>query len=99
MLEYSVVFRRTGSVRSATTLVDRLLDEIFVVPVCSIFTTTPGAYLDFLRRSGALDRATAVVAGANLRRTRSAELTRREVRAIFTAAEVDSVSRLRAQDE
>jgi hypothetical protein len=86
MLEYAVVFHRAGW---ADTLPKNTIDEIFVVPVYSLFATSPAAYLDFLHRVGALDRAAEIVRAANLRRPEAAETARREVRAILTAAEVD----------
>lgn len=91
MLEYSVVFYRQNTLKESLSAANRIIDEIFVVPVCSIMASTPRAYLDFLLRAGALDRAADVVAAANLHRadTDAAETVRREVRAILTAAEVD----------
>lgn len=90
MLEYSVVFHRAYGGKDGAASKNGI-DEIFVVPVCSILSETPHAYLDFLLAAGALDRAASVVAAANLRRadTSAAETLRREVRAILTAAEVD----------
>jgi hypothetical protein len=86
MLEYAVVFHRLGRADHAP---KNTIPEIFVVPVHSLFATSPAAYLDFLRRAGALDRAAEIVRTANLRRPSAAETVRREVRAILTAAEVD----------
>ena len=93
MLEYSVVFRRAYGDKDSTTT-KNTIDEIFVVPVCSILSVTPRAYLDFLLEAGALHRAANVVAAANLRRrdTAAAETLRREVRSILTAAEVDTLT-------
>jgi hypothetical protein len=90
MLECSIVFQRQRHGTERQALVARV-EEIFVVPVCSILALTPQAYLDFLRRVGALRRAARLVATANLRRAdaEAAETLRREVRAILTAAEVD----------
>jgi hypothetical protein len=93
MLECSVVFHRAPSVRDGATGANAL-DEIFVVPVCSILSVTPRAYLDFLQAAGALDRAAEIVAAANIRRRDAAatETLRREVRSILTAAEVDTLT-------
>lgn len=92
MLECSVVFRRQSAPEAAPATVERAIDEIFVVPVCSVLAPSKAAFLEFLRRSGALELAAEVVAGANLRRASAAEIARREVRAIFTAAEVDALA-------
>lgn len=91
MLEYSIVFHRTNN-RASTSKKANSIDEIFVVPVCSLFADNPHAYLSFLQQAGALDRAANVVAAADLARAEAAEITRREVRAIFTAAEVDLIT-------
>jgi hypothetical protein len=89
MLECSLVFHRQQ--RGTDALATVAVNEIFVVPVCSILSTTPHAYLEFLEKVGALRRAARKVATANLRRAdaETAETLRREVRAILTAAEVD----------
>ncbi|MBA3826378.1 MAG: hypothetical protein H0X24_21065 [Ktedonobacterales bacterium] len=93
MLEYSVVFHRASGGKDGNAK-GNTIDEIFVVPVCSILSITPRAYLDFLLEAGALHRAADVVAAANLRRrdTAAAETLRREVRSILTAAEVDALT-------
>jgi hypothetical protein len=91
MLEYSIVFYRHHNDKEAAIMPNRVIAEIFVVPVCSILSHTPHAYLDFLQKAGALDRAAEVIAAANVDRadSESAETVRREVRAILTAAEVE----------
>ena len=86
MLECSVVFRRRGAALSSAV---QTIDEIFVVPIYSLLSRTPADYLDFLLHEGALDRAAEVVARADLRHETDAEIARREVRSILTAAEVD----------
>ncbi len=91
MLECSVVFHRQRRGRDGLTVA---IEEIFVVPVCSILSVTPQAYIDFLEQVGALRRAARKVATANLHRAdaEAAETLRREVRAILTAAEVDMLT-------
>ncbi len=86
MLECSLVFQQQRGTDART-----VIHEIFVVPVCSILSVTPSAYLEFLEKAGALHHAARKVATANLRRAdaETAEMLRREVRAILTAAEVD----------
>lgn len=91
MLEYSIVFHRTNNHASRAQKANSI-DEIFVVPVCSLFADNPHAYLTFLQQAGALDRAANVVAAADLARAEAAEIARREVRSIFTAAEVDLIT-------
>lgn len=68
------------------------LDEIFIVPVCSMLADNAHAYLDFLREVGALERAARVIAAARLHQPRAAELARRAVRAIVTEAEVQALA-------
>lgn len=92
MLECSLVFHRKGQMPAQASAMGRMLDEIFVVPVCSIFAATPSTYVEFLQQAGALERASRIVAAADLRRPRSAEIARREVRAIVTAAEVEALT-------
>lgn len=89
MWEYSIVFVRENARQAAWCEANRRIDEIFVVPVCSMFANSPRAYLAFLQEAGVLERVADLVATANLRREDAAEVVRREVRAILTAAEVD----------
>jgi hypothetical protein len=90
MMEFALVFRRRDKTDVAVAKTISGIEEIFVVPVCSMFSTTRSAYIAFLDKVGALARAEAIVASANLKQPRVAEMTRRTVRALVTEAEVQA---------
>ncbi len=92
MLECALVFRRQGKNVIIAEHTSRHIEEIFIVPVCSILAQSPASYIAFLEEEGALARALAIVAAANLKQPRTAELTRRKVRALVTEAEVKALA-------